>query len=302
MIKQALIFLHVAVFLFGFTAILGKLLIIDEYSLVWWRMMIAGIFFLFIPGFQGKLKSLSRKQVFIFLPIGVLVALHWITFYGSIKAGDSASLTLACFGLTASFTSIIEPLVNRQRWKWYEVSLGLIAFVGLYLIYIASPDMEKEGSNIRLAITLGVISSALAALFSSLNAKYIKNTEAEPVTFLELAGGFVFVTLFLLFHPTLTFEGLGGGYDVWWMLLLTLVCTNLAFVLNLKAMKVVNAFTANIAINLEPIYGILLAAVIFGENKSLNTMFYLGTAVILFTVFIHPVIQYYKRKASSEAH
>lgn len=290
MYKKPLFILHIAVFLFGFTAILGKLLSIQAYSLVWWRMMIAAALFMLLPGFWKKFYTVTKNQRWLFLGIGILVAIHWLTFYGSIKVGDSASLTLACFGLTASFTSVIEPLLLKQKIKGYELFLGLIAFAGIFLIYKSAPGMNMDVANVRLAIILGVVSSFLAALFSSLNAKHIKNADPVPVTFLELTGGFIFTTIYFWINPSLQFEFLTNGYDWLWMLLLTVVCTNLAFVLNLEAMKKVSAFTANIAINLEPIYGIILAAAMFSENKNLNFWFYIGAAIILTTVFLHPLM------------
>jgi drug/metabolite transporter (DMT)-like permease len=298
--KSPLFILHVAVFLFGFTAILGKFLSLDEYSLVWWRMLLAALFFLAFPGFFKKYATLKKNEVYRFLGIGVLVALHWITFYGSIKAADSASLTLACFGLTASFTAFIEPLILRQKIKLMEVMLGLVAFGGIYFIYLSAPDMKVAESKVYKAIFLGVFSSFLAALFSSMNAKFIKKADPIPVTFLELGGGFFFVSLYFMFSSKVSFQVINNWEDVLWMLLLTLVCTNLAFVLNLQAMKKVSAFTANIAINLEPIYGIVLAAIIFKENEFLNIWFYIGAAIILATVFMHPLINKWKNKSLSK--
>lgn len=289
--KNPLFILHIAVFLFGFTAILGKLLSIQEYSLVWWRMLISSLVFLVFPKFFSELKKLNKRQIYLFLGIGFLVALHWITFYGSIKAADSASLTLACFGLTASFTSILEPIILRQRLRIYELLLGLVAFGGIYFIYLASPNTGIPAANFNKALTYGVISSFLAALFSSLNAKHIKHTNPIQVTFLELVGGFLLVSIYFLFDNKNDFQWLSTSQDILWMLLLTVVCTNLAFVLNLQAMKKLSAFTANIAINLEPVYGIILAAFIFNENQNLNLMFYIGTAIILATVFLHPIFR-----------
>jgi drug/metabolite transporter (DMT)-like permease len=296
MFKKPLFQLHIAVFLFGFTAILGKLLSIQEYSLVWWRMLIASLVFLVFPGFFPKLRALSTQQILRFLGIGVLVAVHWITFYGSIKVGNSASLTLVCFGLTASFTSLIEPWVLGQRVRKPELLLGLVAFLGIYFIYLASPQMEIPSARFNKALLLGVFSSFVAALFSSLNAKYIKKADSVSVTFLELGGGFLFVSLLFLVNNNNDFQLLEKGTDWIWMLLLTVVCTNFAFALNLQAMKHISAFTANIAINLEPIYGMLLAAVFFHENKFLTASFYQGAAIILATVFLHPLLNRYSNK------
>jgi len=281
--------LHIAVFLFGFTAILGKLLTLEEYSLVWWRMLIAASVFLLFPGFRKKFNLLTPRQIYRFLGIGVMVAIHWITFYGSIKAGNSASLTLVCFGLTASFTAFLEPLVLKQRIRPFEVLLGLIAFGGIFFIYLAAPTMDIPIKSFNKALGLGIFSSFMAALFSSLNAKHIKKTDPIPVTFLELGGGFLFTSVYFMLNKSIDFQLISSFSDLAWMLLLTVVCTNFAFALNLQAMKKISAFTANIAISLEPIYGIILAAIFFKENEHLNIWFYVGAVIILTTVFLHPL-------------
>lgn len=294
--KNPHILLHIAVFLFGFTAIIGKLLSLDAYSLVCWRMLISSFVFLVFPGFFSKLKALNTKQIVLFMAIGILVAAHWVTFYGSIKAANSVSLTLACFGLTASFTSVIEPLILGQRIRKGELFLGAIAFVGLYCIYLSAPHMEAAPKQVYIAIILGVVSSFLAALFSSLNARYIKEVHPIPVTFLELLGGALVMLLFFGLISSVSLSSISYGPDLLWLLILTVVCTNLAFVLNLFALKKVSAFTANIAINLEPIYGIILAVLIFNENKNLNSWFYMGALIILATVFAHPIMNRVSRR------
>jgi drug/metabolite transporter (DMT)-like permease len=300
MLKHHLFMLHVAVFLFGFTAILGKLLTLDEYNLVAWRMAIASTAFLVFPGIFKQLKATSGKHRIYFLSIGFLVALHWITFYGSIKAAQSASITLACFGLTASFTSLLEPLLSLKRPKMSEMLLGLLAFGGIYMIYLSAPGLNIEQTKVEKALGLGIFSSFLAALFSSMNAKLVKNASAMVMTFLELVGGCFIVVAYFWIAPDVSFVMITKTSDWLWMLLLCLVCTNLAFLLNMMAMKKVSAFTANIAINLEPVYGIILAAVIFHENQKLNIWFYLGTLIILATVFIHPMLLKQKSRRDSK--
>lgn len=307
-LKKAYVQLHLAVFIFGFTAILGKLIQADHFTLVWHRMWLAALGFLFVPGFISSLKKVSFKQLAMLAGIGMLVALHWLSFYGSIKIGNSASLTLGCFGLTSAFTSVLEPLIYRKRFVVLDVLLGLMALLGIIIIAWFAPEHTEVGGNYTLAIIVGVISTFLAALFSTLNSTLTNTIDTKVISFAELGGGFLFLSVLLAMGfgmdgvlDTATFQALplsdansliGQYSDVLWILLLAIVCTNIAFVLNLNAMKKLSAFTANLAINLEPVYGIILAALFFNEHQFLNWQFYIGASVILLSVIIHSLIKY----------
>ncbi|MFM6983895.1 MAG: DMT family transporter [Chitinophagaceae bacterium] len=307
-IKKAYIQLHLAVFIFGFTAILGKLIQADHFTLVWHRMWLAALGFLFVPGFISSLKKVSFKQMAMLAGIGMLVALHWLSFYGSIKIGNSASLTLGCFGLTSAFTSVLEPLIYRKRFVLLDVLLGLMALAGIAIIAWFAPEQSDVSGNYTLAIIVGVISTFLAALFSTLNSTLTNTIDTKVISFAELGGGFLFLSVLLGLGfgiegvlDTHSFQALplsdangwlGKYSDVLWILLLAIVCTNIAFVLNLNAMKRLSAFTANLAINLEPVYGIILAALFFNEHQFLNWQFYIGASVILLSVIIHSIIKY----------
>lgn len=311
-LKTAYVQLHIAVFIFGFTAILGKLISADHFTLVWHRMWLAAFGFILIPGFIKALRGTSVKDLLKLLGIGVLVAVHWLTFYGSIKIGDSASLTLGCFGLTSTFTSILEPLIYRKRFVVLDVVMGLFALFGIALIALYTPDASESEGNYGLAIIVGVFSTFVAALFSTINSTLANKIDTRVMSFTELGGGFLFLCLLLFtgLHmdevlPVSEFKILpltdeprliDTRYaDLIWIALLALVCTNVAFVMNLNAMKRVTAFTANLAINLEPVYGILLAALIFKEHQFLNPQFYLGAGIILSSVVIHSIIKYRER-------
>ena len=278
--KSAFAQLHIAVFLFGFTAILGKLISADHFTLVFHRMWLAALGFFFMPGFIKALKGTQAKHLLQLLGIGVLVSIHWITFYGSIKIGHSASLTLGCFGLTSTFTSVLEPLIYRKKMVKKDVLLGLLALLGIAIIAYASPSQNGQSGNYLLAVGVGVFSTFVAALFSTINSTLTNSINTKVMSFTELIGGFLFlaVLLFSGWHmdhilptndflpwPTTTHpQFIDSVYaDFIWIALLALVCTNVAFVMNLNAMKRVSAFTANLAINLEPVYGIVLAALIF---------------------------------------
>lgn len=232
----------------------------------------------------------------IFVGIGFLVALHWITFYASIKVANSVSLTLACFGLTATFTSYIEPFITKKKFKMLDNLIGILAFGGISIIFMTSDQNSIPESDFALAFVLGTVSSFIAATFSSLNARFIKDSNPIPVTFVELSSGFVFLSLYFILFASSSFEMLSSSNDWILMLLFAVFCTNIAFALNLQALKKISAFTANIAINLEPVYGIIWAIILFNENHMLNAEFYWGAAIILATVFIHPILMSKKIK------
>ena len=283
-LKKAYVQLHLAVFIFGFTAILGKLIQADHFTLVWHRMWLAALGFLFVPGFISSLKKVSFKQLAMLAGIGMLVALHWLSVYGSIKIGNSASLTVGCFGLTSAFTSVLEPLIYRKRFVVLDVLLGLMALLGIIIIAWFAPEHTEVGGNYTLAIIVGVISTFLAALFSTLNSTLTNTIDTKVISFAELGGGFLFLSVLLAMG-----FGLDGVLDTATFQALPL---SDAFVLNLNAMKKLSAFTANLAINLEPVYGIILAALFFNEHQFLNWQFYIGASVILLSVIIHSLIKY----------
>jgi drug/metabolite transporter (DMT)-like permease len=306
--KRAFLQLHIAVFIFGFTAILGKLISQDHFTIVWHRMWLAALGFVFLPGFLKTLKTITLKNSIYLFFIGALVAIHWITFYGSIKIGKSASLTLGCFGLTSTFTSILEPIIYKKRFEILELLLGILALIGISIIAYFTPQFSEDGGNFQLAILVGVFSAFVAALFSTINSTLTNKIDTKVMTFMELFGGFLFLSIFFGLSIDIpyimnfeTFKWIPTTdspmfidsiyADVVWIAILALVCTNIAFVMNLNAMKKVSAFTANLAINLEPVYGIILAAFILKEHQFLNLHFYIGTAIILSSVLIHSIIK-----------
>lgn len=277
--------MHIAVFLFGFTAILGKLITLQEIALVWNRLWIAVLGLLLIPGVLRELQKIPLKKILQFAGIGVIVALHWISFYGSIKLGDSASITLACLATTSLFTSVLEPLVTRSKFNWIELFLGLIVIFGIYML-------TGVGEFYYNAILVGLISALLAAIFSVLNKKMITGQNSIAVSVIELFSGFLFITLC---YPLITAyipqpQWFPSSSDWWWLLILGLACTSLAYVLAMNALKELSAFVSNLSINLEPVYGIILAILLLHENQDLNSDFYIGTSIILLAVILHPII------------
>jgi drug/metabolite transporter (DMT)-like permease len=301
---KAFIALHSAVFLWGFTAILGKLISYGSLYLVWHRMAITAAIYLLIPAVWKQLKSLSLKTTLNFAGIGLIVCAHWITFYGSIKLGNSVSITLACLGSASFFAAIIEPTILRKPYSLRDILMGLIVMLGIVLIYISLPEQPaataaQPNLSYGWAIITGIVSAALAATFTTLNKKHITTAPTLAISTIEMMSGAIFLSLIILLFPmgdyqafpTLNMDSLNlenlrtGPWDFIWIGLLALLCTNLTFYLGTYALKQLSAFTANLTVNLEPIYGIVLGALIFKENEDLNLWFYLGTSLILGAIF-----------------
>lgn len=291
--SQALIRLHLAVLLWGFTAVLGKLISYGSFNLVWHRMFLTTLIYLFMPAVWRGFRTLNFSQVRVFAGIGVLIALHWVTFYGSIKIGNSVSLALGCFGAVSFFAAILEPLIVGTPFRKQELLLGVLVLLGLALIYQARPREQVAEANFMAAAGVGIISAFLAALFSVLNKKYLSAHSTLSVSTLELGSGFLFLSLLLPWLVTPGFVWIPQDMDILWDILLALVCTNLAFFLGTDALKHVSAFTANLAVNLEPVYGILFAAFLFKEYEVLNVWFYAGAGIILLSVILQPILKKY---------
>ena len=285
-IKRAYLELHVAVLLFGFTAILGDLIQLSAVMIVWWRVLITCISLLYFVRFGQKLKSIPRDKIFKFLGIGVLVALHWITFYGAIKLSN-ASVALICFASTSLFTSFLEPAILGRSIEKLQVVMGLMIIPGMWLI------VNTVESSMMNGIYVGIFSALLAAIFSTLNKRFIDDADSYSITFLELGSAWIFISLLI---PVLIWNGTEiqfwpVGSDWIYLLILALLCTTLAYILSLRALKHVSAFVANLTINLEPVYGILLAIVLLNDHKELSPRFYVGVVLISAIVFSYPMIK-----------
>lgn len=281
--RKALLQLHTAVFLAGFTAILGKLITLNEGLLVWFRLFITVITLAGILYWQGKLEWLGRRQALSIAGVGVIVALHWVSFYGSIKYAN-VSVALVCFSATGFFTALFEPLVLRRRLSPLDLFLGLIAISGIYVIFDFHPQYKT-------GIAFGIFSAMGSALFPVLNKELLKKTDPVTLTFYELGGGLAALTLlvplYLLQFPATYYWPTDSDWG--WLLVLAWLCTVLSFNLQLNALKRISAFTANLTYNLEPVYGILLAFVFFHENKQLHRQFYPGVGLILLAVVLQMI-------------
>ncbi|NNE25443.1 MAG: DMT family transporter [Saprospiraceae bacterium] len=276
--------LHTAVLLFGLTAILGDLISITAFNLVWWRVLITSLSLLLFIRFGTRLYKLGKKTLLIFLGIGVIVAVHWVTFYGAIKFSN-ASVVLAAMATASLFTSLIEPLITGKKFSKIELLLGLMVI----------PPMLLIANNIDLSMQkglwIGLLSALLASIFACYNKKYVHLANSTEITFLEITGAFLFLTLCLPFIKTSTAGFMPTPSDWFYLMILALACTTLAYVLSVKALRHLSAFDANLVVNLEPVYGILLAVVILKEHQEMSPNFYWGMVLIMLIVFSHPIIK-----------
>lgn len=298
--------LHFIVLLWGFTAILGKLLApTPAVELVFWRTLLAtsGLGLLLAARSQGW--RLPWREALKLLGVGTLVAAHWITFFLAARL-SSVSVCLAGLATLALWTSLLEPLLLWRRVRAYEVALGLGALLGLYLI------SQAELSQLT-GLLVAVGSAGLSALFSVLNSQLVKRHAPVRLTFYEMAGACLSITVFLPFYGRYFTQGAGvqlalHGYGWLWMAVLAGVCTVYAFSSSVELMKRLSAFVVNLTINLEPVYGIVLAQLLywlrvpgFGQERMVGG-FYLGTVIILASVLIHPVLDQWNRRRTRRAH
>jgi len=287
--KKALISLHVSIFLAGFTAILGKLITLNEALLTWYRLLITVATMWLIYLFSRKRVGISKSDIWKIFGVGAIVALHWIAFYASIKYAN-VSVALVTFSSVGFFTAVLEPLFLKKKFRMIEVLFGLIAMAGILVIF-------HFDTEYKTGIIAGILAAILAAVFTIFNKPLLKRNSAETVTRYELTGGFFFLTLilpgYLYLFPTNNI--IPGFADLGWLLILAWFCTVLSFTLSLKALEKISAFTVNLSYNLEPVYGILLAFIIFKENKSLTTGFWAGLSLIAFSVVLQTVMVYRSR-------
>lgn len=290
--RQAYLYMHLAILLWGFTGIFGKAIGMSEGMIVWYRMAIsaAGL----IPVLLAeKHRMLPFREMGRISFVGFLVAMHWLLFYGSIKASN-VSIALSCFSSVSLFTALLEPLSRRQKPKTPEILLSIMVIAGLYLIFRVQ-ELYLTG------ILLAVGSAFLGACFTVFNKRLTVIHPPGVITFYELSTGFVVLTLMLplYFHTTDTGFQLPDFDDVVYLLLLSLVCTSYAFTISLKALKKLDPFTLNLSVNLEPLYSIVLAFLLFNEREIMDWGFLAGTFVILSSVVLHSWYTWRKNKVAA---
>ncbi len=276
--------IHFCVLLWGFTAILGKLITLAALPLVWWRMLLVVAALFLFPSVWRGLKAMPSRLRWAYAGIGVLVSLHWLTFYAAIKLAN-ASVAATCIALGPVFLSLVEPWIARRKFDPRELLIGVAVVPGVAMVVGGVPVA------MRLGIAIGALSALLVALFGSYNKRLVEHGDPLTVTCIELGTGTLFLTLLapLLPHVGPAFV-LPSPHDVVLLVLLSFGCTLLPFALALVALRHMSAFGTQMVTNLEPVYAILLAIVLLGEQRQLDGWFYAGVAVILAAVFIHPLL------------
>jgi drug/metabolite transporter (DMT)-like permease len=280
------ILLHFIILLYGFTGILGKLIHQDFITIVWYRLLFAliglGMVLLYL---KKSIKVSSTKQLFSLFGIGIIVALHWITFYKSIQL-STASLGILCLSTTTLHVSWLEPLIMKRKFSWIEFSLGLFVIAGIYFV---SSDFKATDYE---AVAYGLVSAFLAALFSSLNGLVVQKVPSTTMTFYEILMSLVFVTFILIVQGDFNASLFNlSTSDFLWLLFLGVGCTSFAFLVTIDLIKRLGNFTVSLSINMEPVYTILLAIFILHENKLLGSQFYIGSIMIVLVVIANPIIK-----------
>ena len=281
--------LHFLVFIAGFTAILGQLISITAVPLVWFRMLIASILvFIYIKIAKINIK-ISPKSIFKLSLAGVIIALHWITFFGAIDASN-VSITLGVFSAGTFFASILEPIIYKRHVIWYEILFGLLVIIGVFVI------TQSEINYIK-GILLGILAAFFSALFAVLNGRFLKQHTATVISFYEFISGVIFITFFIIIFegglswPFLNISLIDFGY----LFILGSICTAYAFIAAIYVMKHISPYTVVLTYNLEPVYGIIIAIILFPEKEKMSPTFYYGASIIIITVLLNAVLKNMRR-------
>lgn len=293
--KQAFIKLHLSIILAGFTGIFGKLITLNEGLLVWYRMLITSLLLFILLKIWKKFRLLPLQDMIRIGGIGFLLGMHWVFFYASIKASN-ISIGVICFSLVGFFTAILEPFINHRRFSVTELILSLITLSGIILIF--NLDMRYQSG-----IILGVISSALAALFTIMNKRVGADYTSSTMLFYEMVGGFICLSVILpVYLYNFQVDTLvPSTQNIIYLMVFSVFCTILLYILQIQALKSISAFTVNLSYNLEPVYSIVLAMAFFGEAKELNYSFYLGLTLIVLSTVLQMFNVMYERKKKDKA-
>jgi len=282
-LNKNLIILHFTVFIWGFTGILGQLITISAVQLVWYRVLIAFVSLFLYFKFSKTDFKVERKTMLKMVFTGALVGGHWILFFASIKL-STVPVTLVCLSSITLFTAIFEPLINKTRISKLEILAGLLIITGIILIFKFEIQYTK-------GIIAGLASAVCAALFSIINSRFVKKSEAPIIAFYELTGAFVWISLYLLATNGYNQKLLLKPADIGYLVLLGTVCTSLAYVAGVSVMREFSAFRVALITNLEPVYGIIMAFIFFGGMNKMSIGFWGGSVLILSTIFLYPVAQ-----------
>jgi len=288
--QKNLLILHLTVIVWGFTGILGALISIDAVQMVWYRVLIASIS-LFAYFMLSKTDiRVSKKQFLQFFFTGSIVAIHWIFFFHAIKIAN-VSVSLICLSSVTLFTAILEPLIKKHKISRGDIFIGILIILGIYLIF-------KFETNYTSGIIFGLLSAVAAALFSTINSTLVQKSTPSIIGFYELSGAFFWITLYRLFDRSLVTETFNLSVMDWFYLfILGTICTALAYVAGVGVMRTLSAFRVALITNLEPVYGIILAFILFGTKEQMTGGFYAGSLLILAAVFLYPVYKNRQNKS-----
>jgi drug/metabolite transporter (DMT)-like permease len=283
--------LHFIVLIWGVTSILGLLISLPSLELVFYRTLLAAIGVAVLMGIRKESLRVAPMDLLKIIGVGVLISLHWIFFFWSAKV-STASVCLAGMATTSLWTSFLDPLINKKRIKPFEVALGLLVISGLLVIF-------QFENGYWLGLFMALAAAFLSALFSILNGRLTFRYSPYQITFYEMAAASLVALLFLPLYSYIdgtAIQWTWKGLDWFWILILAGICTVYAFSVSVELMKRLSVFSINLTINLEPVYGILLAVLIFGEKEKMTQQFYLGTGIIFISVLIYPVLNYWQKK------
>lgn len=277
--------LHLIVFIWGFTAVLGELISIKALALVWYRMFFAGVFLLIFLLIKKKSLLLPLKTIFQLILVGFLIAIHWIFFFKAIDVSN-VSVTLAMFSMGSFFASILEPIFFNRKMLWYEILFGLIIIAGLFMI------MQVEIKYLT-GMYYALFSIFIGVLFTIFNGKLIKKNDSSAIALYEFFAGFLLVTIFLAIDNQFSSSFFQLNEKDWILILiLSSICTAYAFTASVNVMKKLSPYTVMLTTNLEPVYGIFLAYFIIGNNEKMSISFYIGAVIILITVILNGIIKH----------
>ncbi|WP_367757810.1 DMT family transporter [Flavobacterium sp. WC2421] len=281
--------LHLIVFIWGFTAILGALITITADAIVWYRMLMAGVFLALFIVFKKKSFKIPTTAFLKLVFVGLLIALHWVTFFHAIHVSN-VSITLSVFSLGAFFASLLEPLFYGRKVLWYEVLFGLIIIAGLGMIM-------KVEVNYFEGMIFALISILLGVLFTLMNGKLIHKHDPSVISFYEFMAGVFFISIYFIYENKFSTDFFILTTHNWMLiLLLASICTAYAFTASVKVMEKLSPYTVMLTTNLEPVYGIVLAYFIIGGKEKMSTSFYIGAVIIILTVILNGIIKHRKKE------
>jgi drug/metabolite transporter (DMT)-like permease len=276
--------LHLIVFIWGFTAVLGKLISIDAMPLVWYRMLIASSLVAVFVLFKHYSLRVSTKTLLVMLTAGVIIALHWVTFFKAIKVSN-VSIALVTMSTGALFTAFLEPIWYGRKMLWYEVAFGLLVVFGLYLIF-------NVNTSYSLGMGLALISALLGSIFTLINGQLIKTNKPSTISFYELMSGTLFISIYLAINGSFNKSFFTLPFNDWFFIfILASVCTAYAFIAAIRVMRFISPYTVMLTTNLEPVYGICLALLIFGQSEKMSPIFYIGALIIVITIIANGILK-----------